>query len=438
MVSVAVALSFATLNLDSNLSDRVVAEVGWIWSGGPEGAREILSTIAGSMMTVTGVVFSITVVVLALASSQFGPRLLRNFMRDTGNKVVLGTFISTFTYCLLILRTIRSESETQFAAPVSVTMAVVLALVSLGVLIYFIQHVSTSIQAPVVIARVGEELDEGIERLFPQKLGQSVPRSTPSQSEALFATAAGREFGSIQSAASGYLQAIDHEGLMDIAASRDLLVELQYRPGQFVTQGTDVVRFWPKQRPTPDLADDFNALFFLGADRTEEQDLEFAIHQLVEVAVRALSPGINDPFTAMNCVDRLGAALCRLAAREIPSPYRYDSADQLRIVAHGVTFPDVMDAAFNQIRQYGRSSASVTIRLLDTLAVLARHVIRQEDRLAVAHHATMIENGSREALSEPRDRRDVEKRHRAVVVALEQRASPAKLMSRNGPSEEEG
>jgi uncharacterized membrane protein len=429
MVSAAVALSFATLELDLNLSDRVVAEVGWIWSGGPEGAREILSTIAGSMMTVTGVVFSITVVVLVLASSQFGPRLLRNFMRDTGNKVVLGTFISTFTYCLLILRTIRSDNETQFAAPVSVTVGIVLALVSLGVLIYFIQHVSSSIQAPVVIARVGEELNAGIERLFPKKLGHAVPRRTSSESEALLATGCGRDFAGIQSAASGYLQAIDHDGLMEIATTRDLLVELQYRPGQFVTEGTELVRLWPKQRATPDLADGFNASFFLGPDRTEEQDIEFAIHQLVEVAVRALSPGINDPFTAMNCVDRLGAALCRLAAREIPSPYRYDSAQQLRIVAHGVSFPDVMDAAFNQIRQYGRSSASVTIRLLDTLAVLARYVRREEDRLAVAHHATMIENGSRETLAEPRDRRDVEKRHRAVVVALEQRGSPAELMS---------
>jgi uncharacterized membrane protein len=418
MVSAAVALSFATLELDFELSDKAVAQAGWIWSGGPEGAREILATIAGSMMTVTGVVFSITVVVLVLASSQFGPRLLRNFLRDTGNKVVLGTFIATFTYCLLILRAIRTEDGTQFAAALSVTMAIVLALVSLAVLIYFIQHVSSSIQAPIVIARVSDGLDEAIERLFPEKLGQEVPSQTPSDREAALACG-GRQACTIAATGSGYLQAVDREGLMKSASGGDVIIELQYRPGQFITAGADLVRFWHTQPAAPDIAGELNSHFFLGAERTEEQDLEFAVHQLVEVALRALSPGINDPFTAINCVDRLGAALHRLAEREIPSPYRYDSAGQLRVIAPVVSFPDVMDAAFNQIRQYGRSSASVTIRLLETLAVLARRVRREEDRLAVARHATMIENGSREALPEPRDRKDVEKRYRAVLLALE-------------------
>jgi uncharacterized membrane protein len=417
MVSAAVALSFATLKLDVELSDKAVAEAGWIWSGGPEGAREILSTIAGSMMTVTGVVFSITVVVLVLASSQFGPRLLRNFLRDTGNKVVLGTFIATFTYCLLILRAIRTEDGTQFAAALSVTVAIVLALVSLAVLMYFIQHVSSSIQAPIVIARVSDGLDEAIERLFPAKLGHGVPCQT-SDGEAALAFGS-RQACTIAGTGSGYLQAVDREGLMKMASGSDVIIELQYRPGQFVTAGADLVRFWHTQPAAPDIADELNSHFFLGAERTEEQDLEFAVHQLVEVALRALSPGINDPFTAMNCIDHLGAALSRLAEREIPSPYRYDSAGQLRVITPVVSFPDVMDAAFNQIRQYGRSSAAVTIRLLDTLAVLARRVRREEDRLAVARHATMIENGSREALPEPRDRKDVEKRCRAVLTALE-------------------
>jgi uncharacterized membrane protein len=418
MVSAAVALSFGTLELDFELSDKAVSQAEWIWSGGPEGAREILSTIAGSMMTVTGVVFSITVVVLVLASSQFGPRLLRNFLGDTGNKVVLGTFIATFTYCLLILRAIRTEEGTQFAAALSVTMAIVLALVSLAVLIYFIQHVSSSIQAPIVIARVSDGLDQAIERLFPEKLGQGFPCQTPSDGEAALAFGS-RQACTIASIGSGYLQAVDQEGLMKMASVSDVIIELQYRPGQFVTAGADLVRFWHTQPAAPDIADELNSHFFLGAERTEEQDLEFAVHQLVEVALRALSAGINDPFTAMNCIDHLGAALSRLAERDIPSPYRYDSAGQLRVIAPVVSFPDVMDAAFNQIRQYGRSSACVTIRLLDTLAVLARRVRREMDRLAVARHATMIENGSREALPEPRDRKDVEKRYRAVLTALE-------------------
>jgi uncharacterized membrane protein len=414
MVCAAVVTSFAALKLDWTLGDRAVPEAVWIWNGGPEGARAIVSTIAGSMMTVTGVVFSITVVVLVLASSQFGPRLLRNFMRDTGTKVVMGTFLATFTYSLLVLRAIRSEDGSHFAAPLSVTGAIILALVSLAVLIYFIEHVAASIQAPVVIAKVSDEVDRAIERMFPEKLGDGRPRKRPVDSD--LAIMRGRP-SAIPSSGTGYLQAVDQDGLLEMASSRDIIMELRYRPGEFIVAGTELARVWQNRSGASEIADELNSHFFLGVQRTEEQDIEFTVDQLVEVAVRALSPGINDPFTAMNSVDRLGAALCRLASREIPSPYRYDSADRLRVIAPAVGFPDLMDAAFNQIRQYGRSSTAVSIRLLEALAVLARHVKREEDRLCVAHHAKMIHNASGEAATESSDREEVETRYRAVAAA---------------------
>jgi len=423
MALVTTGLSFATLAIDWTVKQKTIEQAGWLWAGGPSGAREILSTIAGSMITVAGVAFSITIVVMTLASSQFGPRLLRNFMRDTSNQVVLGTFISTFIYCLLILRTIRDDGASEFVPHISVTLGIVSALASLGVLIYFIHHVSVSIQAPIVIARVAEELDRGIARLFPEKVGQNTGEQGNKEPASDLPPDFLRQASAVQSSATGYLQAVAAEALMAIAEENDLVLRLNYRPGHFVVQGTALVLVWPKERVSPQLVDKVNSSFIIGPERTEAQDVEFSVHQLVEVAVRALSPGINDPFTAVTCADRLGAALCRLAAREIPSPYRYDARNKLRVIAPGVTFADVTDAAFNQIRQYGRSSASVTIRLLEVLAVVARQVQTEEDRAALLRQAIMIERGSREGLAEEQDRKNVEERYQSFLTALDEKVS---------------
>ena len=429
MTLVTVAVSLANITIDGLIKEKLVDRTGWIWTGGPEGAREILSTIAGSMITVAGVVFSITVVVLALASSQFGPRLLRNFMRDRGNQIVLGTFISTFTYCLLILRTIRGEDGgSEFVPHISVTLGIVLALASLGVLIYFIHHVSISIQAPIVIARVAQELERGVDRLFPEMLGQSAEETSQSAPLNDIPPEFDRDGGRVPSYASGYLQAIDSETLMEIATDKDLLIRINFRPGEFIVKGSDLVLTWPRQILDRALADQVNAGFILGAERTEAQDIGFSIDQLVEIGVRALSPGINDPFTAITCVDRLGAALCQLAERKAPSPYRYDSENKLRVIAKGTTFADLADAAFNPIRHYGRSSALVTVRLLKTLAVITEHIRSEEDRQTLLRHAIMIERASGEALVEQAERDTLEEHYRSLLRILkEDRLTPERM-----------
>jgi uncharacterized membrane protein len=243
MIAMATGLSFVLIALDRGGAQQVMAKTGWVWGGGPEGAREVLSTIAGSMITVAGVVFSITIVAFQLASSQFGPRLLRNFMRDTGNQVVLGTFIATFLYSLLVLRTVRGGDSDEFVPYLSVALAIVLAVVSLGVLIYFIHHVSVSIQAAHVIAVVSAELAHAIERLFPEKLGHGVPEGRMRKEADLpgdFAYTA----HPITAADSGYLQRIDTEKLMAVAKAHDLLLDLPYRPGHFVEQDSTVVLAW--------------------------------------------------------------------------------------------------------------------------------------------------------------------------------------------------
>ena len=205
-----------TIAFDAAVRERLLEKIELVWMGGADGARELLSAIAGSMITVAGVVFSITIVVLTLASSQFGQRLLRSFMRDRGNQIFLGTFIATFTYCLLVLRSIRGDGRGDFVPYISVTLGIILALLSVAVLIYFIHHLAVMIQAPTVIGIVADEFDQGIERLFPEKLG-------------------------------------------DRAAQRAtaLLLRLNYRPGDFVVQGDSLLIVWPqnafKKRPAKSL-----------------------------------------------------------------------------------------------------------------------------------------------------------------------------------------
>jgi uncharacterized membrane protein len=414
MASGAMVLAFATVALETPVKDWLTLNWGLTFTGGAEGASSLLGAIAGSMITIAGVVFSMTLVALSLASSQLGPRLLRSFMRDTKTQMVLGTFVATFLYCLLVLRTIRRAEEILFVPHLSVTIAVLLAVVSMGVLIYFIHHVSVSIQANEIVAQVGKELIERIEQLFPESIGRGAHQIPTEPPDTDFIDSFDREARPIESTGDGYLQFIDGDTLMALAMQEDVVIRLERRPGHYVIATRPLALVWPGDRVTDQLVERVNAAFALANQRTSGQDIEFAVNQLVEIAVRALSPGVNDPFTAMTCVDHLGSALCRLAERNIPSPYRYDDQDQLRLITPVFTFPDVTDAVFNQIRQYSRSSTAVTIRLLDTIAEVAGSVHRLEDRLALLRHAKMIARGAGGGLPEDEDRQEVEKRFQSA------------------------
>ena len=423
MAGGAVALAFGSVALDESVPAQWLRAQTWAYTGGAEGASAVLGTVAGSMITIAGVVFSLTLVALSLASSQFGPRLLRNFMRDTTNQVVLGTFVGTFLYCLLVLRTIRRADEGPFVPHLSVTLGVLFAIASLGVLIYFIHHVSVSIQADEIVARVGAELMLGIDRLYP---AQGRDRAEPDWSEVELPAAFDREALAVPAADDGYVQLIDLEMLVAVGAEADVLIQVVRRPGRYAACGSPLAMVWPPSRVTDKLADRVSAAFVLGARRTPAQDVEFSVDQLVEIAARALSPGVNDPFTAMACVDRLGSALCRLARRQMPSPYVRDGEDRIRLVTQPVAFAELADAAFNQIRQYGRSSAAVTRRLLDTLAMIAAVARGPEQRAALLRHAEMIVRGAREALPEVQDRLEAEARFEAASRPLRE---PAPVLS---------
>ncbi|OKH38650.1 hypothetical protein NIES2119_08625 [[Phormidium ambiguum] IAM M-71] len=415
MVLGGIVLAFTTLALDR--TDKVkMDQWSWIYTGGPEGARSLLSAIAGSMVSVAATAFSITIVALQLASANFGPRLLRNFMQDTGNQLVLGTFIGTFIYCLLILRTVRGEDFKLFVPQLSVTVGILLAIASIAVLIFFIHHASTIIQASHVIENVSIDLHRTIENLYPEKIGHNKEQAERIVGEIPedFAIAS----SPITANKAGYLQVIDHEQLMKIACKYDLLLKLNIQPGEFIIQGKNLITIYPAQRVNETVINEIHKVFILGKERTEQQDIEFPIAQLVEISMRALSPGINDPFTAIRCIDRITDGLVHLSQRKFPSAYRYDEEKNLRIIAETVSFAELVDSAFNQIRIYGKSDLAVNLKLLESIAVIASYTDNPKYKSHLYKHAEMIFRGSREELSEEQDCLQVQEEYQRVIQVV--------------------
>ncbi|HEY9816416.1 MAG TPA: DUF2254 domain-containing protein, partial [Candidatus Obscuribacterales bacterium] len=266
---------------------------------------------------------------------------------------------------------------------------------------------------------VGEDLENAIQRLFPDTTEHSFMAQTEEAIAIDIPTDFYRHSYPVNAKDDGYLQAIDDGQLMRIATENHLMIQVQLRAGHFVVQGRELVRVFPKGNVNKSLISEINGAFVLGSKRTNQQDLEFSINQLVEIAVRALSPGINDPFTAVRCIDQISATLCYLAPRAIPSPYRYDDQNRLRLSMACLTFIDITDAAFNQIRQNGRSSVAVTIRLLEAIAVIASFTYRSADRAALRRQAQMIERGSQDAIAEELDRQDIKVQYLEAIRAIE-------------------
>ena len=418
MAAGAIGLAYTSVAVDGALAGDWPAALDWLGRGGAEGASVMLGTIASSMITIAGVVFSMTLVALSLASSQLGPRLLRNFMTDTVNQMVLGTFVSTFLYSLIVLRSIRRAEESLFVPHLSVSVAVVLAVASLGVLVYFIHHVALSIQADSAVAQIGDELNERIDDLFPAAVGgrrgedMDVPDLDPADAKPVLARC------------DGYLQLIDLDALMRLATEHGLRLKLLRRTGHFVVKASPIMLAWPATHVDEQVRERIRDALVFDSRRTPIQDVEFALNQLVEVALRALSPGINDPFTAMACVDRLGAALSLLAQRDMPESRRFDDEGALRVSLPVVSFPDLVDASFDQIRQNARSSAAVTIRLLEAIAVVAAFTRHPADRGALRRHAEMMVRSAREALPEAGDREAAEARFDIALAAIEAPLAP--------------
>lgn len=414
----ALGLGFALLELDRAEQEGLVERLRWVYGGGSDGAREVLSVIVGSMITVAGVVFSITMVALTLASSQFGPRVLRNFMQDRGNQIVLGTFLATIVFSLIVLRTIEGGDE-EFVPQLSVTASVVMALGSLGILIYFIHHVTLSIQASEIVATIGKEMLASIDHVFPERGNDRHAAVHPGAHVADEEDPPGVDAHFIAARATGYLQSIDRDSLIHDAREADVLLEILCRPGDFISPYKPLLLLRPAFRWNDDLSDGLLDAFATGKERSHAQDVLFAVDQLVEVAVRALSPGVNDPFTAIRCLDWLGAGLSRCLMRAPAPSARTDKDGRLRLIWHPVTFEDVAASALLQIQEYGSRSASVTLHVLEVIRDVGRHARAEEDRVVLRRHARQVLKNSEGEILQHEDRKRVKSLYNEAIHVID-------------------
>ena len=411
--------ALGTVALDERIGSAWVQNITWIWSGGADGARSVLSVIAGSVMTVVSIVFSITVTALAQTSSQFGPRVLRNFTSDRGNQFVLGTFVSTFIYCLNVLRTVRSVEEASFVPYISVNIGIASSIVALAVLIYFIHHITQSIQAENLIAEVGHDFQQALPVLFPDRLDEDEESAQliAEQKHDKKHQPDWKEGAAVTSRSNGYVQRIDDEKIMHVACKLDVVIRLNKRPGDFVTKNSRLVTVFPAERMKEKTAAHLRDCFAFGSYRTPHQDADYSFQQLAEIAAHALSPAINEPFTALTVIDWMGACLTSVAERALPFAFRRDKKGALRVVAKLASFAEMTDTAFTQIRIYGCGNPAIVERLFATITDLASHLHREDDRKALIHHANLIHEEAQQIIN-THDREMLAQKYSETLGAL--------------------
>jgi uncharacterized membrane protein len=413
IVVVAVLLFVVTFEIDVAAFHHHITLPSWIHTGGAN-SEQILIAIAAAVITVVGVVFSITILALTLASQQFGPRMMRNFVRDIGNQVTLGIFVGTFVYSVLTLGSIATLGPT-FVPHLSTAVAEALLLVDLGVLIYFIHHIAKSIQLPNVIAGIADDLMESIDAEFPQRVGE--PRDVPAHHSGKTVPELLKlieERGAIiSSQVSGYIQYVGYSQLISIATRTDSFIRLEHRPGHYLATGRPLAMVWPRGA-APAVARALRKAHVTGPHRTLVQDPVFAIDQLVEIAIRALSAAVNDTFTALTCIDWLSAGLGRVSGRVLDEGVYRDSSGRVRLIEFDPSYARMVNRSFDKIRQSASRMPAVLIRLIDSLGSIMLDTTSVEQRAVLRRQADMVLRLAEDTVSEPNDLEEIRFRYRRI------------------------
>jgi len=365
MLVLAGGLAILLLHVDRLVDPGMKNLLSWAYNGGPEGARSLLSTIAGSMITAASVTFSLAAVALSLASQQYGSRVLRNFMRDRIMQVLLGTFVATFLYCVMVVRAVRGSSIAGgFVPAISVTVAIGLSLASLVMLIYFIHHIVSSIQASHIVRVIAVDLAGAIPKLYPSQAGKPLGRGGELQGI--------KERGetSLSVSTDGYVQNLDLDTLLKIATEQDLTLRIAVKPGDHVLAGAEVARAWGAPELTEEARKNLIDAFILGGQRTPAQDIRYQFMQLTDVVIRALSPGINDPFTAINGIDELTAGAAAFARRSRVADNRQDEQGVLRLIVPTTSIDEVLVETVGHIAIYAAGDSFVMAGLRRLLSAV--------------------------------------------------------------------
>jgi len=399
-VAIVAGLTLPTVDIgdSSYLSDI-------IFGGGPEGARGVLQAVSASVITVTSLVFSLTVVALQLASSQFSPRLLRTFLRLPANQLVLSVFLSTFVYSLVVLRTIRAGDEGErFVPELAVTVSLVLVLASVAALVFFIHHITTEIRVDTLMQRVEAAALGAIDRVHPDPVdgdrpAPAVPTTPP---DAL----------AIPSTRSGVVQSFSSQRLFKAACRHGAVLRLAPRVGERVVAGGALGCVWrtgaADHVDLRSLAEEVNAAVSVGFERTMQQDAMYGLRQLVDIAARALSPGVNDPTTAVDAVGHLASLMVVLARRRLVDDVRTDDDGAARFIAERPDFTDYLSLACGQVRRYGGDEPAVAVALLELLRQVGEAAVTADQAEAVAREVDLVVQRARRDIVQPADREVVE------------------------------
>lgn len=384
----------------------------WLFPGEPAAAQLVLSTIAGSMMTVVSVVYSILLVALSLASVQFSTRILQRFVRDRVSQNTLGLFIGTFLYCLILLREVQSAPVPRVPA-LGVGVAVALALGAMAWLVFFIHHIVRNIQANHLVDLIARESEAVLDAVFARE--PTAPSPEPAGWRALTPRR-------VTADRSGYVQLVDLDALADVAAAAGGVCESELAMGHFATEGATLATVFSARALRPGEVDAVRGAFDLGPLRTMQDDAEFGVRQIVDIALKAISPAVNDPSTAVTCIDQLSRLLVRIAPRPDPRDcFARDATVRVRLRVTG--FEAMVDLAFTQIRQYGKADMAVGLRVLRSLDVVAEVTEEPARKAVLARHARLIEAALRSRFP-PEDCRALDLR---VTALREELAAPPEV-----------
>jgi uncharacterized membrane protein len=406
-----VVLAIAMVELSARVDQDALARFPRVFGASADSSRSLLSAIGASVITVAGVTFSLTMVAVTQASGQYTSRILRTFMRDRPTQIVLGTFVGIFAYCVFVLRTIRSVDESEFVPSLAVVLGIAMGLGAMGALIFFVHHIATTLQVSHLLERVGHETIAAVDRLFPDDVAHE---ASAEERDAALAKLRGVVWRPVPAKRTGYLQAIDSGRLIETAESHDLVIRLEPTIGEFVIEGTPIA--WtapgngagggggsaaPTARDAPDRV--IAGGFTIGTVRTIHEDAGFGVRQIVDIALKALSPGVNDTTTAVMCVDWLGAVLVRLANRGIETPFR-SAGESVRVIARGPTFESMLALSVDEIRQNAAANVSVLGALLEMIGRVARNAGDPERRRLLATHARLVADHAERHVDAAHDR----------------------------------
>jgi uncharacterized membrane protein len=377
LVLLAVGLAAGLIAAETTFRFDFAQSFPRLFGAGPEGSRTMLAAIAGSMITVAGVVFSVTLVALSLASAQYSPRVIRTFMQDRPTQIVLGVFVAVFVYCLIVIRSVRGGDGGVFVPSLAVFGGMVLALVAIGFLVYFIHHLALAIESSTILARLTETTIDAIDDLYPllhrpegedaaagKQLAQSISAWVP-----------------VSALQSGYIVSVDKAGLARCAGKLGRVVRMEYTTGDFVIEGRVLLSLSSGTAPSPDQVALLDSCFSRDRLRTLEQDVSFGLQQIVDMALRALSPGVNDQTTAIMCIDRIAEVMVRMADRRVEEKYICEGAT-LRLIAADRSYAYLLHQAFNAVCIAAAAHKEVLERLLWALGELEQ-ATRSHERLAL-------------------------------------------------------